>query len=157
MMAEAGQPLWSKEESVEATASPAFAFRYWTSIENMTADPGIERVETDGRFLDRAGMRGRTHLKGGGTTDWVVTEVEPGRRFVIEVALSEATLRFELRFEPRTGGGSVLSQRVSLHGPNAAQHREGVEAGFGGSLAEGMRAVRDRLDAAARREEESRS
>ena len=133
---------------MEARAEAAFAFRYWTNVDNMTADPGIDRVETDGPY--RPGMRGTTHLKGGGTTEWVVTAVEPERRVVIEMPLPDACLRFELRFEPRTGGGSVLTQRVSLFGPNAAAYLEQVEAGFGATLRDGMRAVRDRIDASAR-------
>jgi hypothetical protein len=148
-MTDAQRPLWRKEESVEARAQPGFAFRYWTNVENMTADPGIERVETDGPY--RVGMRGRTHLAGGGTTDWVVAEVEPERRVVIEVALSDASLQFELRFEERVGGGSVLTQQISLFGPNAAAYLKQVEAGFGTSLRDGMRAVRDRIDEAATR------
>jgi len=146
-MTDAQRPLWAKEESVEAKADPAFAYRYWTNVENLTADPGIERVETDGPY--RPGMRGTTYLVGGGTTDWVVAEVEPEHRFAIEMALPDATLRFGLRFEGRVGGGSVLTQRVSLFGPNAAAHLEGVEAGFETSLRDGMRAVRDRIDEAA--------
>jgi hypothetical protein len=151
-MTDAQRPLWAKEESVESTAHPVFAFRYWTSIENMALDPGIDRVETDGPgpYRDRPGMRGTTHLTGGGTTHWVVAEAEPERRVVIDVALSDATLRFELRVDERLGGGSVLTQRVSLFGPNAAEHLEGVEAGFATSLRDGMRAVRDRIDEAAR-------
>jgi hypothetical protein len=150
-MTDVHRPLWEKEASVEARAEPAFAFRHWTSVENMAADPGIERVETDGPYLDRPGMHGTTYLAGGGTTDWVVAEVEPDRRLVIEVALDDAGMRFEIRFEERVGGGSVLTQRVSLFGPNAAAYREGVEAGFGASLRDGMRAVRDRIDEAATR------
>jgi hypothetical protein len=96
-------------------------------------------------------MRGTTHLAGGGTTEWVIVAAEPERRLVIEVALENASLRFELRFAPRDGGGSILSQRVSLFGTNAAAHLEGIEAGFGTSLRDGMRAVRDRIDAAAAR------
>ncbi len=155
-MSDVQRPLWEKEESVEAEADAAFAFLYWTNPENMAADPGIERVETDGPYLDRPGMRGKTHLVGGGTTEWVVAEVEPGRRLAIDVALPDATLRFELRFEDRAGGGSVLTQRVSIFGPNAAAHLEGVEAGFGRSLRNGMRAVRDRIDAAARQAADER-
>lgn len=145
-MSDVQRPLWEREESVEARAQPAFAFRYWTNVENMRADPGIERVETDGPY--RPGMRGTTHLVGGGTTDWVVTEVDPERRVVIEMALREATLRFEILFEERAGGGSLLTQRVGLWGPNAASYLEGVEAGFGTSLRDGMLAVRDRIDEA---------
>jgi hypothetical protein len=149
-MNDAERPLWEKKESVEATAPAAFCFRYWADVKNMAADPGIERVETDGPYRDRPGMHGRTHLVGGGTTDWVVAEVEPERRVVIDMALPGASLRFDFRVEDRVGGGSVLSQRVSLFGPNAAQHLEEVEAGFATSLRDGMRAVRDRMDEAAR-------
>lgn len=148
-MSDSMSPLWAKEESVEADAEPAFAFQYLASIENMAADPGIERVEADGPSRDRRGMRGKTHLKGGGHTDWVVSDVEPDRRLVIDVALRDACLRFEFRFEPRAGGGTILSQQVSLLGPNAAEYLGGVEAGFATSLRDGMRAVRDRIDAAA--------
>ena len=138
-------PLWQIEASVEAKSEPAVAFRYWTRVENMTADPGIERIETDGPY--RRGMRGTTHLTGGGTTEWIVADVDPGRRLVIDMTLRDATLRVELRFEPRAGGGSVLTQRMTLLGPNAAEYVEQVKAGFESSLGDGMRAVRDRIDA----------
>ena len=149
-MSDAERPLWEMEESVEAAALPAFVFRYWTDIENMAADPGLsEWVETDGPHRDRPGMHGRTHLAGGGTTDWVVAEVEPGRRVVIDVPLRDATLRFEFRVGERVGGGSVLTQRASLFGANAREYLEGVEEGFATGLRDGMRAVRDRIDEAA--------
>ena len=147
-MSDAQQPLWEKEESVEATAEPAFAFKYLTSIENMVADPGIDRVETDGAYRDRPGMRGKTYQVGGSSTEWVVTAVELDRRVVIDVALRDAVLRFEFGFEKRLGGGAVISHRVSLFGPNASEYLEGVAAGFGSTLGDGMRAIRDRIDAA---------
>jgi hypothetical protein len=114
----------------------------------MTADPGIDRVEADGPYRDRSGMHGRTYLVGGGHADWEVTAVEPNRRLVIDLPLRDAVLRFEFRFEERLGGGSIVSQRVSLFGANASTYLEGVAAGFGASLQDGMRAVRDRMDAA---------
>jgi hypothetical protein len=148
-MSDVQHPLWAKEEAVEATADAAFAFKYWTSVANMVEDPGVERVETDGPYRDRPGMRGTTYLTGGGTTEWVVAEVEPGRRIVIDLALSDATVRFEFRSEERVGGGSVLTQRVSLFGPNAQTYLEGVQAGFATNLRDGMCAIRDRIDRAA--------
>lgn len=147
-MSDAEKPLWEKEEAVETDAEPAFAFRYLTNIENMVADPGIERVEAEGPHRDRIGMRGKTYLVGGGTTDWAVTAIEPDRRLVIDVQLRDAFLRFAFRFDERLGGGSVISQRVSLFGPNASEYLEGVAAGFGTTLRDGMRAVGHRIDAA---------
>jgi len=143
------KPLWAKQESVEVGAEPAFAFRYLASIENMAADPGIERVEADGLSRDRPGMRGKTYLVGGGSTEWVVADAEADRRMVIDLMLPDAFVRFDLRFEPRPGGGTIFTQRVSLFGPNAAEYLGGVEAGFATSLRDGMLAVRDRIDAAA--------
>jgi hypothetical protein len=143
------KPLWAKQESVEVGAEPAFAFRYLASIENMAADPGIERVEADGLSRDRPGMHGKTHLVGGGSIDWVVADAEADRQMVIDLMLPDACVRFELRFEPREGGGTIFTQRVSLFGPNAADHLRGAEAGFATSLRDGMLAVRDRIDAAA--------
>jgi hypothetical protein len=147
-MNDAENPLWQKEESAQTRAAAAFAFDYLASVENMAADPGIERVETDGPRRDRVGMRGTTYLVGGGSTDWQVTAVEPGRRLVFDITLRDATVRFEFRFEELSGGGSIISQRVRLFGPNASEYLEGVAAGFESTLQDGMRAVRDRIDAA---------
>ena len=141
-----GQPVWSMTESVETNADRAFSFRYLTSIDNMVADPGIERVEADGPHRDRVGMRGRTYLTGGGTVDWVVTDVQEPQRLVIEVALPGASLRFDFQFEDRPGGGSILRQQVSLFGANAREYVDEVEAGFGPTLRDGMLAVRDRIE-----------
>ena len=44
--------------------------------------------------------------------------------------LRDATVRIELRFDPRHGGGSVITQRMSLFGPNADEYLESVKAGF---------------------------
>jgi uncharacterized protein YndB with AHSA1/START domain len=145
MASEGARPLWQIEESVDTIAAPALAFRYWTNPENMAADPGIERVETDGPY--RRGMRGTTYLTGGGTTEWMVADIDPERRVVIDMILRDATVRVELRFNPRHGGGSVITQRMSLFGPNADEYLESVKAGFESSLGDGMRAVRDRIDA----------
>lgn len=142
-------PVWEQEESVDVRAEPAFAFRYWTT-EAWASDPGIEGREIDGPY--RTGARGVTHLKGGGTVNWLLSEVEPDHLTVIEVPLTEAILRFELRFEGRTGGGTVITQRVSISGANAAEHREGLEAGFGQNMRVGMLRIAKELDEAAARE-----
>jgi hypothetical protein len=146
-MSDARQPRWSMEESVETKADRAFAFRYLTSVENMTLDPGIERVDADSPYRDQPGIRGRTYLASGSTVDWVVADVKAPEQLAIEVALADATLRFDFRFDDRPGGGSVIAQRVSLFGANAEEYVEQVESGFGSTLRDGMQIVRDRIDA----------
>ncbi len=118
-MSDADRPVWSMTESVETNADRALSFRYLTSIDNMVADAGIERVEADGPHRDRAGMRGRTYLTGGGTVDWVVTDVQEPQRLVIEVALPGASLRFDFRVRgparrrqhPQPGGQPLRRER----------------------------------------------
>jgi len=148
-MPDPSKPAWEQEESVEVRAEPAFAFRYWTT-EAWASDPGIKGREIDGPY--RTGTRGVTHLADGGTVSWVLAEVEPDHKSVIEIALPEATLCFELRFDARAEGGTRITQRISVTGPRAAEHREGLEAGFGPNLRQGMLRIAGQLDEAASRE-----
>jgi Polyketide cyclase / dehydrase and lipid transport len=147
-MSDPSKPAWEQEESVEVKAEPAFAFDYWTG-EAWASDPGIEGREIDGPY--RTGARGVTHLADGGTVSWRLADVDPDHKSVIEIDLPEATLRFELRFDGRAGGGTLITQRISIFGPRAAEHREGLEAGFGPNLRQGMLRIARQLDEAASR------
>jgi Polyketide cyclase / dehydrase and lipid transport len=142
------KPAWEQEASVEVKAEPAFAFRYWTS-EAWASDPGIKGREIDGPYS--TGARGVTHLADGGMVHWRLAEVEADYKSVIEIDLPEATLRFELRFDGRAGGGTLITQRISISGGRAAEHREGLEAGFGPNLRQGMLRIARELDEAAAR------
>jgi len=146
-MSELDVPLWELEESVQTKAAPALAYAYWTTVENWASDPGVERVEIDGPF--QAGARGTTFMRHGEAARWQVAEAEPGCRAAIEMQLENAVLRFEWRFESNPGGGTVLTQRISLSGPGAIAYREQVAAGFGGGLRDGMLRVAQRMDEAA--------
>jgi hypothetical protein len=143
----AARTVWECEETVEAEADAAFAFRYWTSLAAARGDPGVESIEIDGPF--QPGARGVTQLAGGQRTDWMVSACDPEERAAIDVHLDGATVRSEWRFEPRPGGGSLLTQRMSLFGPNAEAYRDEVAAGFGPGMRDGMRVLSRRIDAAA--------
>jgi len=68
----------------------------------------------------------------------------------IDIPLADAILRSEWRFTARPGGGSLLSQRMSLFGPNAETYRKDVAAAFGPpNMRDGMLAMSKRLDEAA--------
>jgi len=59
---DAQRPLWEKEESVEARAQPAFAFRYWTNVELEGFEAGFGTSLQDGMRavrdrIDEAAMR----------------------------------------------------------------------------------------------------
>lgn len=147
-MADPAAPLWQHEETVEAKADPAFHF--WTSLQAAASDPGVETIEIDGPF--RVGAHGVTQVAGGERVSWLVSDVEACDRAAVDILLSGATVRCEWRFRARPGGGSLLTQRMSLFGPNAEAFREQVSAGFGPGMREGMLALSARIDAAAGRE-----
>lgn len=158
-MGEEPRCAWSHEESVVVKVSPAEVFRYWTTVRNWADDAGVESAEIDGPF--QRGARGRTHLAGGGHTDWTVISVEGERAAELEAPLEGAALRFELRFEDDDAGGCRLTQRIRLLGEAAANYLEAVRAGFGPpDLSDGMRALARRIEAAIDRgqdlEEDSR-
>jgi hypothetical protein len=147
-MSDSVAPLWEHAETVEARADPAFAYHYWTSLQAAASDPGVEKIEIDGPF--RAGARGVTHTPGGQIVEWVVSHAEPNDRAAIDIPLADATLRSEWRFTARPGGGSLLTQRMSLFGPSAEAYRKDVAAGFGPpNMRDGMLAMSKRLDEAA--------
>jgi hypothetical protein len=82
---------WEITHSVETNASPAFAWRYWTNIANWD-DPPAE-FELDGPFA--AGSHGRTRLPGQEPLPWLIREVTPPDRAIIEMNLDGATLSFD--------------------------------------------------------------
>jgi len=64
---------WEIEHSVETTASPTFAWNFWTDVGNWDDPPA--KFELDGTFA--AGSRGTTRLPGQEPLRWFIAEVTP--------------------------------------------------------------------------------
>lgn len=71
---------------------------------------------------------------------WQLEDVEVGRSYTIASRIEGAVLLWHWRFEAVTGG-TRLTQRIGLSGPEVARHAEGVRSGFGSTLEPGMKRI----------------
>jgi len=126
--------LWEITHSVEANASPAFAWRYWTNIANWDDPPA--KFDLDGPFA--AGSRGATRLPGQEPLYWLIRETTPPSAATIEMSLEGAVLSFEWRFVGLADGRTRLTQRIALKGEKADMYLSQVKAAFTANLSEVM-------------------
>jgi uncharacterized protein YndB with AHSA1/START domain len=103
------------EHGVDVDVPRDAAWRFWTHVPNWAVDAAIDTVRLDGPF--RAGARGETVQRGGGTVRWTVLEVDDGQRAVLEIPAGALTARFTWRFTELPGGRTRLTQHVGVHGP----------------------------------------
>jgi len=128
---------WELEHSVEAEVSRAFAWAFWTDVTNWD-DPPAQFI-LDGPFA--AGSQGRTVFPGQEPVLWTIRQVRAPESYILEMHLDGATLSFEWRFDAISSRKTRLTQRIVLSGDNVAAHATAVEAGFGPTLAEGMKRI----------------
>jgi hypothetical protein len=135
------------EHSVEAQVSLEFAWKFRTDIANWNDPPA--RFALDGPFV--AGSRGTTVLPGQEPVYWSIREVRPFTTFVLEMQLDNALLTFDWQFEALSDQRTRMTQKIVLSGDNAAAYVAQVDAGFGSSLADGMKRIATEMAAAERR------
>ena len=132
--------------SVETDATPAFAWRFRTDVANWNDPPA--RFVMEGPF--EAGSCGTTEMPGQAPLHWRITEVHPGKSFVVAMELDRATLAFTWRFDALPGDRTKLTQEIVLSGDNGPAYAAQVEAGFGPNLAAGMERIAAEMAAAGR-------
>lgn len=137
------QPEWEFEHAVEVDAPAAAGWRFWTQVENWAIDPSVEWARLDGAF--EAGAEGETKQKGQPPVRWRVVEAREGERGVIEIEMPGATARFALDFEPVSERASLLRQRITLEGPEAARLSTGLGTEFAEGVRQGMRKLADAI------------
>jgi len=125
---------WEIEHSVETTASPTFAWNFWTDVGNWDDPPA--KFELDGTFA--AGSRGTTRLPGQEPLRWFIAEVTPPSAATIEMSLDGASLSFQWRFEGLPDGRTRLTQRIALQGEKAELYLAQVKDAFAANLPGGM-------------------
>lgn len=133
--------------SVEADVTADFAWRFRTDISNWDDPPA--KFAIHGPF--EAGSYGTTELPGQMPLQWQITQVRPGKSFVVEMQLDRATLAFEWQFDALSGHKTKLTQTIVLSGENAMEYVTQVEAGFGSNLEAGMGRIAADMTAAERR------
>jgi len=134
------------EESVEAEVSPSFAWNWRTDVTNWD-DPPAE-FQLDGPFA--TGSWGTTRLPGQEPLCWRIREVRPGTGFIIEMPLDRAVLVFEWFLDAVSNRRTRITQRIVLSGDNASAYVDQVQAGFGSTLADGMKRIADAMARAQR-------
>jgi hypothetical protein len=135
---------WKLEHSVEADVSPSFAWSFRTDIRNWN-DPPAE-FSLDGPFA--AGAQGTTLVPGQEPFHWCIREVRPGKSFLIEMQLDQATLCFLWLFDGLSERRTRVTQRIELSGSNAGAYARQVQAGFGSNLSDGMQRLSAEMVAA---------
>jgi hypothetical protein len=128
---------WEITHSVETSASPAFAWKYWTTVSNW-ADPPAE-FELQGPF--ETGSRGVTRFSGQPPIEWFLQKVCPPIVATIAMPLAQAVLSFEWRFDELRDGRTRISQRIMLEGENAEVYRSQVASAFAANLPDGMNKI----------------
>jgi hypothetical protein len=132
---------WQLEYSVEADVRPSFAWNWRTDVTNWDDPPA--QFQLDGPFA--SGSWGSTLLPGQESLRWHICEVRPGMSFLIEMPLDGAVLSFEWRFDAVSDRRTRITQRIVLSGDNAAAYATQVQAGFGSTLADGMKRIADAM------------
>jgi hypothetical protein len=140
--------FWQCERSVDVDVPVTFAWQYMTDVRNWS-DPPAE-FSLDGPFA--AGARGTTRMPGHDPITWTIRDVDQGCTYTIEGGsfLERAQLYVRWRFDPISDGRTRLSQRLELHGENAAAHVDGIRDGFEPNLEPGMRRLAELMTKAAR-------
>ena len=125
---------WEITHAVDADASPAFVWSYWTDVANWDDPPA--KFELDGPFV--AGSCGRTRLPGQEPLHWLIREATPPSAATIEIQLEGATLSFAWRFESIAQGRTRLIQQIVLRGEKADVYLSQASSTFAANLPPGM-------------------
>jgi hypothetical protein len=136
---------WEIAHSVDADASPTFAWTYMTNVANWDDPPA--KFELHGPFV--AGSCGTTSVPGQEPRRWRLREVNPMKSYILEMTLDRAAMSFEWRFEGRADGGTRFTQHIILSGENAPEYVAQVQAAFSSNLAAGMHRIAAAVERAA--------
>jgi hypothetical protein len=134
------------EYSVEADVSPLFAWNWRTDIKTWDDPPA--QFQLEGPFA--SGSWGTTLFPGREPVRWHIRDVRPGAAFIIDVPLDGAVMSSEWVFDAVSNHRTRITQRILLWGDNAQAYVNQVQAGFGSTLADGMKRIADALERAER-------
>lgn len=101
-----------------ATDVPQEVWRLWTTPATWGEwDLGLREAHLDGPFV--VGAQGTVTDRGGRTSPFRVTALEPGRRCVYEVPLVGARLELERTVDTAESGSGTVRHDVAFVGPAA--------------------------------------
>ena len=142
------EPALTCQASVDVDLPASFAWQYMTNVRNWNDPPATFALE--GAFA--AGARVTTSMPGRPPVYWTIASVDPGRAYTISSVLSDdASIIFQWQFDTLGDDKCRLTQRLELHGEDAASHVSDVRAAFESNLEPGMRRIAGMMQAAAER------
>lgn len=146
---------WEMKHSVVADVPLETVWDWHSNVDNWACLEGdaVESITLDGPF--QSGARGATKIPGQEVSRWRLAEVEPPRRTVIEMELSDAMMRCVWTFDALSEKRTRLTQRIRLEGLGAAAYAPMMKERFGTHLARGMERIAAEIErvAAARNRE----
>jgi len=104
--------------ALDTSASPEAVWRIWSQPQTWSEwNPDVEFVKLDGPFA--VGTTGTMRTKRGGSHTIRFEDITEGRSFQLEpTALPGAKFHFRCEIAP-SGGGSRISQSLTMRGPLA--------------------------------------
>ena len=137
--------FWEFRHSVVANANRQTVWEFVSNIDNLARIEGdaVESMTLDGPY--QAGSKGTTKMRGQEPIHWRLAEVEPPRRTVTEVELTEAVVRFTWTYEELPDGLTRMSQHIVLEGPGAEAYVPFMEEHIAGNLPQGMQRLAEEV------------
>lgn len=133
---------WSFEHSVQARVPWTQAWAFWTDVSPWRLDRSLKWVRLDGPFA--AGMNGLPKPRDAEPIRWRIQEAAPGRA-TIEIELPGAVVRFEWRMVAAGVEDTLISQSVTLSGPQAEDYVALAESQLKTGIPEGMRTLAEAM------------
>jgi hypothetical protein len=138
---------WSFRHSVVARVEPEEAWGFWTTVSNWTLDVSLEQVQLDGPFA--AGSRGVSKPRGSDPLPWLIREVGV-RTAVIQMELPGAEVLFSWSFVAAEGGGTQITQQVTISGERVADYVGVANSQLVPGIPEGMKKLAEAVERQAR-------
>jgi len=130
--------VWACARSVDVEVPASFAWQFMTDVRNWSDPPAEFTIE--GPFT--AGAHGVTRLPGQPDRGWTIQAVIPGRAYTVHTALAEdAFVLFHWHFDPLPDRRTRLTQRLELHGGDAASYIDDIRSAFEPNLEPGMQRI----------------
>ena len=110
--------MWTKEHSIETTASPAAVWRLWSDVARWPDwNTDLERAELSGPFA--AGSAITMYQRRGDAIELRIAEASEPEGFVDQADLGEVVVRTIHRLEPLLGDRVRVIYRMEITGPEA--------------------------------------
>lgn len=104
-------------ESITTTAPPGAVWALWKDVGSWHCwDPAVETVALEGHFGE--GAAGTIVLDGGVTAPFVISVVEPGRRFLDRLTMGDMLVEVDHVVRP-AGDGAEVTVSTTVKGPGA--------------------------------------